>query len=169
MAKLKTLVILKNTCIVFSAVDDIKEHIEDMVLQMSEREKQTGSHLVVNVPYLILVIDELKDDLLDQDLSILGSLSRLVQRARAGDIHLILVTQYPTANMVGDLKTDTPTKVSFTMTSGVQSRVILDEVGAEKLKGLGDHLVKWNGKSLVLYHGYDLSDICMIFWYQQGK
>lgn len=103
------------------------------------------------LPHLVIVIDEFADlaDVMNgpQREEFDRSVKRLAQRARSVGIHLILATQRPSADIVkGAIKANLPCRVSFRLSSGIDSRTILDQTGAEKLLGKGDMLVSWNGE-----------------------
>jgi S-DNA-T family DNA segregation ATPase FtsK/SpoIIIE len=112
------------------------------------------------LPYIVIVIDELADLMMVAQRNVEESLARLAQMARAAGIHLILATQRPSVDVItGVIKANFPTRISFQVSSKVDSRTILDQLGAEKLLGAGDMLFIPPGASkLVRIHGAYLSD-----------
>jgi S-DNA-T family DNA segregation ATPase FtsK/SpoIIIE len=112
------------------------------------------------LPYLIIVIDELADLMMVAQRNVEESLMRLAQMARAAGIHLILATQRPSVDVItGVIKANFPTRISFQVSSKVDSRTILDQLGAEKLLGAGDMLFIPPGTTrLTRIHGAFVSD-----------
>jgi DNA segregation ATPase FtsK/SpoIIIE, S-DNA-T family len=99
-------------------------------------------------PYLVLIVDEFADILSqDVDRRFYNALQLLAQKSRAANIHIILATQRPSVNVLdGSIKANFPTRIACRVASGHDSRVILDELGAERLFGKGDAILKENGR-----------------------
>jgi S-DNA-T family DNA segregation ATPase FtsK/SpoIIIE len=122
--------------------------------------KPAGGGNYSRLPYIVIVIDELADLMMVAQRNVEESLSRLAQMARAAGIHLILATQRPSVDVItGIIKANFPTRISFQVSSKVDSRTILDQHGAEKLLGAGDMLFIPPGASkLIRIHGAYVSD-----------
>ncbi len=120
----------------------------------------TLSKPMTKLPYIIIIIDELADLMMVAQRDVEESLTRLAQMARAAGIHLILATQRPSVDVItGIIKANFPTRISFQVSSKVDSRTILDQLGAEQLLGMGDMLYMPAGTSrLVRIHGAYVSD-----------
>lgn len=112
------------------------------------------------LPYIVIVIDELADLMMVAQRDVEESLTRLAQMARAAGIHLILATQRPSVDVItGIIKANFPTRISFQVSSKVDSRTILDQLGAENLLGAGDMLFMPPGTTKIeRIHGAYVSD-----------
>jgi S-DNA-T family DNA segregation ATPase FtsK/SpoIIIE len=98
------------------------------------------------IPFIVIVVDEFADLMMQQGKDVEASVARLAQKARAAGMHVILATQRPSVDVItGMIKANFPTRIAFRVAQKVDSRTILDEQGAEHLLGRGDMLVKMNG------------------------
>nr|WP_111301527.1 DNA translocase FtsK [Paracoccus saliphilus] len=110
-------------------------------------------------PYIVVVVDEMADLMMVAGKEIEACIQRLAQMARASGIHLIMATQRPSVDVItGTIKANFPTRVSFQVTSKIDSRTILGEQGAEQLLGQGDMLYMGNGARITRIHGPFVSD-----------
>jgi len=117
------------------------------------------ARIVEPMPYLVLIIDELADLMMTAAKDVEIAIVRLAQLARASGIHMVLATQRPSVDVVtGLIKANFPTRIAFQVTSGQDSRTILDTVGAERLLGRGDMLFKPSGAKMTRMHGAFVSD-----------
>ena len=120
-----------------------------------EREEMDLSKL----PYIVVIVDEMADLMLVAGKDIEGAIQRLAQMARAAGIHLIMATQRPSVDVItGTIKANFPTRISFQVTSKIDSRTILGEQGAEQLLGQGDMLYMAGGGRISRVHGPFVSD-----------
>ena len=111
------------------------------------------------LPYIVVIIDELADLMMVVGKKIEELIARLAQKARAAGIHLILATQRPSVDVItGLIKANIPTRISFHVTTKIDSRTILGEMGAEQLLGQGDMLYMANGGRITRVHGPFVSD-----------
>ena len=111
------------------------------------------------LPYIVIIVDEMADLMMVAGKEIEGAIQRLAQMARAAGIHLIMATQRPSVDVItGTIKANFPTRISFQVTSKIDSRTILGEMGAEQLLGQGDMLHMAGGGRIVRVHGPFVSD-----------
>ncbi|MEL6801102.1 MAG: DNA translocase FtsK 4TM domain-containing protein [Pseudomonadota bacterium] len=111
------------------------------------------------LPYIVVVVDEMADLMMVAGKEIEACIQRLAQMARASGIHLIMATQRPSVDVItGTIKANFPTRISFQVTSKVDSRTILGEQGAEQLLGMGDMLYMAGGGRITRVHGPFVSD-----------
>ena len=111
------------------------------------------------LPYIIVLIDEMADLMMVAGKDIEGAVQRLAQMARAAGIHVIMATQRPSVDVItGTIKANFPTRISFQVTSKIDSRTILGEQGAEQLLGMGDMLYMAGGGRIQRVHGPFVSD-----------
>ena len=111
------------------------------------------------LPYIVVIVDEMADLMMVAGKDIEGAIQRLAQMARAAGIHLIMATQRPSVDVItGTIKANFPTRISFQVTSKIDSRTILNEQGAEQLLGQGDMLYMAGGGRIIRVHGPFVSD-----------
>ncbi|HEX2593924.1 MAG TPA: DNA translocase FtsK, partial [Rhizomicrobium sp.] len=129
-------------------------------------DRETGKPIYENevlelepMPYIVLVVDEMADLMMISGKEIEGAIQRLAQMARAAGIHLIAATQRPSVDVItGTIKANFPTRISFQVTSKIDSRTILGEQGAEQLLGQGDMLYMMAGGRIRRIHGPFVAD-----------
>ena len=110
-------------------------------------------------PYIVVLIDEVADLMMVAGKEIEAAVQRLAQMARAAGIHVIMATQRPSVDVItGTIKANFPTRISFQVTSRIDSRTILGEQGAEQLLGRGDMLFMEGGGRIVRVHGPFVDD-----------
>ncbi len=111
------------------------------------------------IPYIVVIVDEMADLMMVAGKDIEGAIQRLAQMARAAGIHVVLATQRPSVDVItGTIKANFPTRISFQVTSKIDSRTILGEQGAEQLLGQGDMLFMAGGGRISRVHGPFVSD-----------
>ncbi len=146
------------------------EYLEDS----SDHAVQDVQEKLIPIPYLVIIIDELADLMMQKGKEVEANIVRLAQLARAAGIHLIIATQRPSVDVVtGLIKANFPSRIAFQVTSGTDSRTILDAVGAEALLGKGDMLFKPRSGALQRMHGAFVTDdevnAVVDFWKKECK
>jgi S-DNA-T family DNA segregation ATPase FtsK/SpoIIIE len=129
-------------------------------------DKQSGEAIYENeeldlepLPFIVVIVDEMADLMMVAGKDIEGAVQRLAQMARAAGLHVILATQRPSVDVItGTIKANFPTRISFQVTSKIDSRTILGEQGAEQLLGQGDMLYMAGGGRISRVHGPFCSD-----------
>jgi S-DNA-T family DNA segregation ATPase FtsK/SpoIIIE len=129
-------------------------------------DRETGEAIYENeeldldpLPYIVVIVDEMADLMMVAGKDIEGAVQRLAQMARAAGLHVILATQRPSVDVItGTIKANFPTRISFQVTSKIDSRTILGEQGAEQLLGQGDMLYMVGGGRISRVHGPFVSD-----------
>ena len=136
------------------------EPIPDPLFKPEEALEGTEHPALQQLPYIVIVIDELADMMMVVGKKVEELIGRLAQKARAAGIHLILATQRPSVDVItGLIKANIPTRIAFQVSSKIDSRTILDQMGAEQLLGHGDMLYMAPGTSVpVRVHGAFVSD-----------
>jgi S-DNA-T family DNA segregation ATPase FtsK/SpoIIIE len=111
------------------------------------------------MPFIVVIIDEMADLMMVAGKDIEGAVQRLAQMARAAGIHVVMATQRPSVDVItGTIKANFPTRISFQVTSKIDSRTILGEQGAEQLLGQGDMLYMMGGGRITRVHGPFVAD-----------
>lgn len=129
-------------------------------------DKETGRPLyeeqivdTTPMPYIVIVVDEMADLMLVAGKEVEAAIQRLAQMARAAGIHLIMSTQRPSVDVItGTIKANFPSRISFHVTTGIDSKTILNEKGAEQLLGMGDMLYMPSGLRPIRVHGCFVTD-----------
>ena len=111
------------------------------------------------LPFIVVIVDEMADLMMTAGKEVEACIMRLAQMARASGIHIVMATQRPSTDIItGAIKANFPTRMSFQVTSAIDSRTILNEMGAEQLLGMGDMLFQSAGKRSMRVHGPFVSD-----------
>jgi len=140
--------------------EEAEEPIPDPLFNPEEALEGTEHPMLQPLPYIVIVIDELADMMMVVGKKVEELIARLAQKARASGVHLILATQRPSVDVItGLIKANIPTRIAFQVSSKIDSRTILDQMGAEQLLGHGDMLYVAPGTSVpVRVHGAFVSD-----------
>lgn len=150
-----------------SRVKEMEKNTEDLTHQVQTGfDPETGKPIfeeqifeIKHLPYIVIIIDEMADLMMVAGKEIEGAVQRLAQMARAAGLHVIMATQRPSVDVItGTIKANFPTRISFSVTSKIDSRTILGEQGAEQLLGQGDMLFMMGGGRIQRVHGPFVSD-----------
>ena len=133
---------------------------EELMERIRPEDDEERKQIPTHIPYIVIVADELADLMMTAAKEVESHIIRLAQKSRAVGIHLVLATQKPTVDVItGLIKSNLPARIAFQVASRTDSRVVLDEMGADKLLGNGDMLFLWPGTSTLLRgQGTYLSD-----------
>ena len=133
---------------------------EELIDRLQPEDEMERAAIPMHLPYIVIVADEMADLMMTSGKEVEQHIIRLAQKSRAVGIHLILATQKPTVDVItGLIKSNLPARIAFQVASRTDSRVVLDEMGADKLLGNGDMLFLWPGTSTLLRgQGTYLSD-----------
>jgi DNA segregation ATPase FtsK/SpoIIIE, S-DNA-T family len=133
---------------------------EELLDRLKPENEEEAELIPDHLPFIVIVVDEMADLMMTSGKEVEAHIIRLAQKSRAVGIHLILATQKPTVDVItGLIKSNLPARISFQVASRTDSRVVLDEMGADKLLGNGDMLFLWPGTSQLLRgQGTYLSD-----------
>ncbi len=133
---------------------------EELIDRLKPADEEERAGIPANLPYIVIIADEMADLMMTAGKDVEQHIIRLAQKSRAVGIHLILATQKPTVDVItGLIKSNLPARLAFQVASKTDSRVVLDDNGADKLLGNGDMLFLWPGTSTLLRgQGTYLSD-----------
>jgi S-DNA-T family DNA segregation ATPase FtsK/SpoIIIE len=124
---------------------------EELMDRLQPENDEQRSQIPTHLPYIVIVADEMADLMMTSAKEVEQHIIRLAQKSRAVGIHLVLATQKPSVDVItGLIKSNLPARISFQVASRTDSRVVLDEMGADKLLGNGDLLFLWPGTSTLL-------------------
>jgi S-DNA-T family DNA segregation ATPase FtsK/SpoIIIE len=124
---------------------------EELVDRLQPEDDEQRKAIPTSLPYIVIVADEMADLMMTAAKEVEQHIIRLAQKSRAVGIHLVLATQKPTVDVItGLIKSNLPARIAFQVASRTDSRVVLDEMGADKLLGNGDMLFLWPGTSTLL-------------------
>ncbi len=124
---------------------------EELLSRLDPETEEERESIPLHLPFIVIVADEMADLMMTAGKEVEQHIIRLAQKSRAVGIHLILATQKPTVDVItGLIKSNLPARIAFQVASRTDSRVVLDEMGADKLLGNGDMLFLWPGTSTLL-------------------
>jgi len=124
---------------------------EELMDRLQPENDEERKSIPTSLPYIVIVADEMADLMMTAAKEVEQHIIRLAQKSRAVGIHLVLATQKPTVDVItGLIKSNLPARIAFQVASRTDSRVVLDEMGADKLLGNGDMLFLWPGTSMLL-------------------
>ena len=124
---------------------------EELMDRLQPEDDEERKNIPTHLPYIVIVADEMADLMMTSGKEVEQHIIRLAQKSRAVGIHLVLATQKPTVDVItGLIKSNLPARIAFQVASRTDSRVVLDEMGADKLLGNGDMLFLWPGTSTLL-------------------
>src|SRR5207237_1184239 len=134
--------------------------LAEIYRRVQPADEDERSHIPEHIPYIVIFVDEMNDLMMTMKKEVEGHIIRLAQKSRAAGIHLVVATQKPTVDVItGLIKSNLPARICFQVSSRIDSRVVLDEMGADKLLGKGDMLFLQPGTStLVRSQGTYASD-----------
>jgi len=121
---------------------------EELIERLQPETEEERAGIPTHLPYIVIIADEMADLMMTSAKEVETHIIRLAQKSRAVGIHLVLATQKPTVDVItGLIKSNLPARIAFQVASRTDSRVVLDEMGADKLLGNGDMLFLWPGTS----------------------
>jgi S-DNA-T family DNA segregation ATPase FtsK/SpoIIIE len=124
---------------------------EEILRRVQPADEEERKRIPPRMPYIVIFVDEMNDLMIAMKKEVEGHIIRLAQKSRAAGIHLVVATQKPTVDVItGLIKSNLPARVCFQVSSRSDSRVVLDEIGADKLLGKGDMLFLQPGTGILL-------------------
>jgi len=124
---------------------------DEIYRRVQPADAEEKARIPARMPYIVIFVDEMNDLMMTMRKEVEGHIIRLAQKSRAAGIHLVVATQKPTVDVItGLIKSNLPARICFQVSSRSDSRVVLDEIGAEKLLGKGDMLFLQPGTSTIL-------------------
>src|SRR5262249_44061547 len=124
---------------------------DEIYRRLKPADEEERQRIPERMPYIVIFVDEMADLMMQMKKEVEGHIIRLAQKSRAAGIHLVVATQKPTVDVItGLIKSNLPARICFQVSSRTDSRVVLDEMGADKLLGKGDMLFLQPGTSTIL-------------------